>query len=54
LLKDKRGALTRKLQAPLQRHLNHDLQLLFPSAHLEIDENLSPGPLTRVLKDDLR
>ena len=47
LLKDKRGALTRKLQAPLQKHLNHYLQLLFPAAHLEVDENLSPGPLTR-------
>lgn len=47
LLKNKRGALTRKLQAPLQKHLNHYLQLLFPGAHLEIDENLSPGPLTR-------
>ena len=47
LLKVKRGALTRKLQAPLQKHLNHYLQLLFPAAQLEIDENLSPGPLTR-------
>jgi hypothetical protein len=35
------------LQAPLQKHLNHYLQLLFPQARLEIDENLSPGPLTR-------
>lgn len=47
LLKDKRRALTRRLQAPLQKHLNHYLQLLFPNAHLEIDEDLSPGPLTR-------
>lgn len=47
LLRDKRAALTRKLQAPLQRHLNRYLQLLFPHASLEIDENLSPGPLTR-------
>lgn len=47
LLKDQRGALTRKLQAPLQKHLNHYLQLLFPQAHLAIDETLSPGPLTR-------
>lgn len=47
LLLDKRGALTRKLQAPLQKHLNRYLQLLFPQASLEIDENLSPGPLTR-------
>ena len=47
ILKDKRRALTRKLQAPLQKHLNHYLQLLFPQALIEIDENLSPGPLTR-------
>ena len=39
--------MTRKLQAPLQKHLNHYLQLLFPQAHLAIDETLSPGPLTR-------
>ena len=39
--------MSRKLQAPLQKHLNHYLQLLFPQAHLAIDENLSPGPLTR-------
>jgi hypothetical protein len=48
LLRDKRRALTRKLQAPLQKHLNRYLQLLFAQASLEIDENLSPGPLTRV------
>lgn len=47
LLHDKRRALTRRLQAPLQKHLNHYLQLLFPQASLEIDENLTPGPLTR-------
>lgn len=47
LLKDKRKALTRKLQAPLQRHLQHYLGLLFPEATLEIDDNLTPGPLTR-------
>lgn len=47
LLRDKRRVLTQKLQAPLQKHLNHYLQLLFPQARLEIDENLSPGPLTR-------
>ena len=28
--------------------MNHYLQLLFPQAHLEIDETLSPGPLTRI------
>ena len=47
LLQDKRRALTRRLQAPLQKHLNRYLQLLFPQASLEIDENLTPGPLTR-------
>jgi len=47
LLKDQRVVLTRKLQAPLQKHLNHYLQLVFPQAHLAIDETLSPGPLTR-------
>ncbi|MGX2041714.1 AAA family ATPase [Methylocaldum sp. MU1018] len=47
LLRDKRRALTRRLQAPLQKHLNRYLQLLFPGAYLGIDENLSPGPLTR-------
>lgn len=47
LLRDKRASLTRRLQAPLQKHLDRYLQLLFPHASLEIDENLSPGPLTR-------
>ncbi|OYY93850.1 MAG: GTP-binding protein [Hydrogenophilales bacterium 28-61-23] len=47
LLREKRRALTRKLQAPLQKHLNRYLQLLFPQASLEIDADLSPGPLTR-------
>lgn len=47
LLRDKRRAMTRRLQAPLQKHLNRHLQLLFPDAHLEIDEHLTPGPITR-------
>jgi uncharacterized protein YhaN len=47
LLREKRQALTRKLQAPLQKHLNRYLQLVFPGACLEIDEDLAPGPLTR-------
>lgn len=47
LLRDKRASLTRRLQAPLQKHLDRYLQLLFPHASLEIDENISPGPLTR-------
>lgn len=47
LLREKRKALTSRLQAPLQKHLNRYLQLLFPGAHLEIDENLKPKLLTR-------
>lgn len=47
LLQQKRQVLTRRLQAPLQKHLNHYLQLLFPEASLEVDENLMPGQLSR-------
>jgi uncharacterized protein YhaN len=47
LLRDKRRALTQRLQAPLQKHLSRYLQLLFPGACLDIDENLSPRSLTR-------
>jgi hypothetical protein len=47
LLVDKRQTLTRRLQAPLQKHLNHYLQLLVPQAALEVDEHLAPGTLKR-------
>lgn len=47
LLSEKRQQLTRRLQAPLQKHLDHYLQLLFPQATLEVDENLMPGRLLR-------
>ncbi|AVR87034.1 AAA family ATPase [Thauera aromatica] len=49
LLRDQRRALTRRLQAPLQKHLNRYLQLLFPHACVDIDDDLVPGPLTRPL-----
>lgn len=39
--------LTRQLQAPLQKHLNHYLRLLFPEAALNVDENLIPEVLVR-------
>ncbi|WP_368643357.1 AAA family ATPase [Castellaniella ginsengisoli] len=42
-----RQALTRRIQAPLQRHLNHYLQLLFPQARLDVDEDLLPEQLVR-------
>lgn len=47
LLREKRQALTRQLQAPLQKHLNHYLKLLFPQAQLSVDEHLVPETLTR-------
>jgi DNA repair exonuclease SbcCD ATPase subunit len=51
VLRDKRQTLTRQLQAPLQKHLNHYLKLLFPRASLAVDENLMPATLTRNLAD---
>lgn len=47
LLTEKRQVLTRRLQAPLQKHLNHYLKLLFPGALLAVDEDLHPETLTR-------
>ncbi|KPQ29698.1 MAG: AAA domain [Marinobacter excellens HL-55] len=47
LLTEKRQALTRRLQAPLQKHLNHYLSVLFPQATLEVDEHLRPGTFIR-------
>jgi hypothetical protein len=49
LLDAKRQALTRRLQAPLQKHVQHYLQLLFPQATLEIGADLIPGNLTRAV-----
>jgi hypothetical protein len=48
LLDSKRAAMTKKLQAPLQRHIQRYLQLLFPKAILDIGEDLVPGVLTRI------
>ncbi|WP_322994725.1 AAA family ATPase [Castellaniella sp.] len=47
LLNAKRQALTRRIQAPLQRHLDHYLQLLFPQSRLSVNEDLSPEQLIR-------
>ncbi|MCK0107475.1 AAA family ATPase [Marinobacter sp. S0848L] len=47
MLTEKRQALTRRLQAPLQKHLDHYLSVLFPQATLEVDEQLRPGTFTR-------
>jgi DNA repair exonuclease SbcCD ATPase subunit len=47
LLREKRTALARRLRAPLTRHLDRYLQLLFPGARIEVAEDLSPGVITR-------
>lgn len=46
-LEAQRRALLQRLQAPLQRHLERYLPLLFPAARLEVDASLVPGTLTR-------
>jgi hypothetical protein len=48
-LESHRRALTLRLQAPLQKHVQRYLQLLFPQAVLDIGENLAPGQLTRTV-----
>jgi len=47
LLESRRAALTRRLQAPLQQHIQRYLQLLFPQATLDIGDDLAPGRLSR-------
>ena len=46
-LDSRRQALTQRLQAPLQQHLNHYLPLLFAGSALAVDERLVPGALSR-------
>lgn len=47
LLREKRAALAQRLRAPLQVHLNHYLQILFPGASVEIGDDLVPSAMTR-------
>ncbi len=47
LLQEQRRLLTLRLQAPLQKHLTHYLNLLFPGASIAVDENLIPRVLQR-------
>jgi len=47
LLNDRRQALTRRLQAPLQKHLDHYVTLLFPQARLALDDQLQPDTFAR-------
>ncbi|MBK1715816.1 ATP-binding protein [Rubrivivax gelatinosus] len=46
-LEGRRQALTRRLQAPLQKHLDHYASLLFPAGRLEVGESLRPEVLAR-------
>lgn len=51
LLRSRRRALTLRIQAPLQRHLRHYLQLLFGRSDLTVDESLVPETLVRGERD---
>lgn len=51
LLKEQRQEVTVRLQAPLQKHLNRYLKLLFADAELTVDETLKPDTLIRQLAD---
>jgi hypothetical protein len=46
-MEDKRQALTRRLQAPLQARLDHYLRLVFPGGSMSLREDLTPGDLVR-------
>lgn len=46
-MEDKRQALTRRLQAPLQARLDHYLRLIFPGSCISLREDLTPGELVR-------
>lgn len=46
-LTEQRQELTLRLQAPLQRHMNKYVRLLFPQAQLHVNEELAPSHLTR-------
>ncbi len=48
LLREKRSELARRLRAPLQKHLDHYLGILFPGARIEVADDLSPGTITRI------
>ena len=47
LLREKRAELARRLRAPLQKHLDRYLNILFPGATIEVADDLAPGVITR-------
>lgn len=46
-LESKRQATLQRLQEPLLQRLKHYLQLIFPGATMEVDENLAPQKILR-------
>lgn len=46
-LESKRQATLQRLQKPLLQRMKHYLQLLFPGASMEVDDNLAPQKLLR-------
>lgn len=47
LIEAKRREATQRLQAPLQKHISHYLNVLFPGATLALGDDLTPSLLTR-------
>lgn len=46
-LETARGRMMRRLHAPLQKHLDRYLRILFPGASVELDDELVPGQIRR-------
>lgn len=53
ILRARRSELGRRLRAPLQKHLTHYLQILFPGSHIEVGDDLSPGRFSRPVTSGL-
>lgn len=47
VLTDKRAEVARSIRAPLQKHIDHYLDIQFPGARIELDERLKPQRITR-------
>jgi chromosome segregation ATPase len=47
VLTDKRAEVARSIRAPLQKHINHYLEIQFPGSKIELDEGLRPQRITR-------
>lgn len=47
-LEEARARMVRRLHAPLQKHLDRYLRILFPGASVALEDDLVPGQMTRI------